>query len=297
MRALALLAVVCAGSSAHGYVQTLSKNGNPLHWPTSCVVIQPDARGDRSGDSVDLATIDATLSSAVGNWNGSMAVCTFMRLGVVKAYQALEAVSDGRSAVVFRSTFWGKGEVAYDADVIALTTVWFITNAGRTDGQITDADIELNAIGYSFTTHAATDTARDGTALADLENTLTHELGHVLGLGHTCWDHVLPEPPLDNLGKPAPDCDLMASLPAAVRDATMYPYAAPSSTSQRSLTPDDVAGVCDSYPSSSTPTACYSDVVSRGCDVMPAPAPRSLWPLALPPLGWLAWRLCRRGKV
>jgi hypothetical protein len=281
VRSLAL-ALLLVALPAHAYVQTRTASGTAVHWEQSCVVVQPDARGDAAdSDVLDIGDINAALTAAVGHWNSADASCSFMRLGVVPAYQELAVVSDSRPAVVFTSENW-----SHDPSIIALTTVWFADRPGAaTDGLIADADIELNAEGYSFTTDVSTTQPRTGTQIADLENTLTHELGHVQGLAHTCWDHVLATAPLDNNGNPAPDCDEGDSLPAVVLDATMYPYATPGSMSMRTISPDDSSGICDNYPSTGTPSACYGDITTRGCSVAPrAPESRAVWLLFLAPL-------------
>ena len=76
---------------------------------------------------------------------------------------------------------------------IAMTTITYV----HATGEILDADIELNDQDFRFT---SCDPEEDAacTPHYDLKNTMTHELGHVLGLAH---------PTLNG---------------AAVREATMY---------------------------------------------------------------------------
>jgi hypothetical protein len=269
-----LLAAACALQpvrSAQAYVSTRTNSGTAVRWPTRCIVIAPDARGDISSDDIDANAIDATLARATENWNARMKGCSFMQLGVVPATRALEAVSDGRPALVFRSDVWGRGDKMYDPSAIGVTTVWFADRPGDpADGQITDADIELNAVNYSFTNQPATAQARVGTKVADLENTLTHELGHVMGLAHTCWDHKTDTPPPDETGAPAPDCNA-TNLPPKVTMATMFPYADERAVNMRVVGDDDLKGVCDTYPMNDTPPACYAFIVESGGCAMPQP--------------------------
>ncbi|HEU4383895.1 MAG TPA: matrixin family metalloprotease [Anaeromyxobacteraceae bacterium] len=124
-----------------------------------------------------------------------------------------------------------------DSRVIALTTVSY--DAGT--GEIVDADMELNAWGGSgpsppgfyFTCldpPAATCGApgQSGCISVDVRNVVTHEAGHVLGLGHS-----------------------------EVSAATMYPSALSGETAKRTLDPDDVAGLCAIYPSGQPTNVCY----------------------------------------
>jgi hypothetical protein len=262
--------VLLSLTPAHAYVRSVNSNGTQVRWPTSCIVMSPDARGDQSSDDIDIAAFEDALGRAVGNWNARISSCSFMKLGVTNASIALEAVADGRPAVVFRSDMWGKNGMMYDDAAIGLTTVWSADRDGDiTDGQISDADIELNAVNFSFSTTPGSGTARNGTKLEDLENTLTHELGHVLGLAHTCWDHKtrvhdMVIQPVDNTGALIPDCS-SGTLPDLVTKATMYPFSPPDSTAMRNLSDDDVRGVCDVYPSTDTATACYGYIEGRGC--------------------------------
>ena len=68
---------------------------------------------------------------------------------------------------------------------LAITT----TSYDRTTGRITDADIELNTPGFIFSTVDAPPCVSPnfnvGCVASDVQNTVTHEVGHVLGLGHS----------------------------------------------------------------------------------------------------------------
>src|SRR6266545_4061144 len=76
------------------------------------------------------------------------------------------------------------------------------------NGTLLDADIELNALDFKI----AVDHQSLGPAQlceSDLANTFTHEIGHLMGLDHTCWngsDARLN----DDLGDPLPLCSMSA---------------------------------------------------------------------------------------
>ena len=69
-----------------------------------------------------------------------------------------------------------------------MTTVSFLNKPTEPDldGQIVDTDIDLNAVGYRFVDGSKPLSTGDRRSPVDLWNVLTHELGHVMGLDHTC---------------------------------------------------------------------------------------------------------------
>jgi len=69
--------------------------------------------------------------------------------------------------------------------------------------------------------------------MVDLENVMTHELGHYLGLAHS-----------------------------TVLDATMFASAEAGETIKRDLDPDDIEGLCTIYPAGSPGGVC--DFTPRG---------------------------------
>ena len=116
------------------------------------------------------------------------------------------------------------------SNIIAVTT----TSFDNTTGEILDADIELNGARFVFTTVDSPPCASPpppGTVdcvATDIENTVTHEAGHFIGLAHS------PDP-----------------------SATMFASEALGETTKRVLSSDDVAGVCAIYPKGTpVPEAC-----------------------------------------
>lgn len=108
----------------------------------------------------------------------------------------------------------------HDDAVIATTT----TTSNRYTGQISDSDIELNNSSprFNFTANdgpPCADPNQSGCVRTDIQNTVTHEAGHSLGLDHTL-----------------------------AFDATMFATAEPGETSKRQLHPDDIQAICSIYP-------------------------------------------------
>lgn len=108
----------------------------------------------------------------------------------------------------------------HDPRAYALTTVHFSTLTGELLG----ADLELNEEHWSF---AACPPAGCVDGRVDLENVVTHEVGHFFGLAHTPDD----------------------------ADATMWACSAAGDVHMRDLEEDDIAGIC----------ALYGARVTGGC--------------------------------
>jgi hypothetical protein len=264
--ALVFSSVLAITGPARAYVRiTTERGGSPVLWLHSCISVRADGRGSID---VPLPQVDAALARAANNWTSRTSSCSFLQLVPLEAGPKADVAIDGQPTIVFRDEAWRRpgASMEHDPSSIGLTSVFYVDTPGaRADGTILDADIELNGVYFTFTTTPMTATPRPGTTIADLENTLTHELGHVQGLAHTCWDHVRDAPPLDDQGQMIPDCN--GPVPDAIRMTTMFPYASmPGETSKRHLSDDDVRGICEIYPASAPPPACYG-LVEGGCAV------------------------------
>jgi len=137
-------------------------------------------------------------------------------------------------------------------------------SASTSTGLIKDADIEVNAFNFRWADLVMhPDLAAPGMTVHDQQNALTHEMGHLIGLDHTCY--LQPPAPLDNNGNPIPYC---ADAPPEVLATTMFPSANPGDIDKRTLAPDDQQAVCDIYPAAMDPMNCapVSQIEPTGCN-------------------------------
>lgn len=192
--------------------------GIPVRWRRACFgwSIQEDA-----SRQVDLATAEALMAQAFAAWtdascaSGGAPSIGSVNLGPVACDAQEYNIEEGNAnAVIFRDEEW---PYAGQGNTLALTTVTYNLD----DGEIYDADLEVNA------NASVTLTTGDTDVQYDLLSILTHEAGHMLGVAHS-----------------------------DVPGATMNVEYLPGDTSLRDLHPDDVAAICDHYPPENDPGAC-----------------------------------------
>lgn len=202
------------------------------------------------------------ISASFATWNAQALVCGNFTLpekprtfGRDIAYDP--AASDNQNLVLFRSTrcaerttpsdsCWGNADCnnkfdcwQYGSSTIALTT----TTYDRTTGQIYDADLELNDWGFTFTTvdspPCIAPALSQSCVATDVENTVTHEVGHMLGLDHPTGS-------------------------ALCGESTMHASAPLGETQKRTLDEGSKRFVCDVYPKGKPSRDCIIESVSTG---------------------------------
>lgn len=199
-------------------------SGAPLFWASRCLTISVQADGAPKA-GIDYADALASVERAFAAWSGAdcgqgeRPSLDVIVEGPVEC-KASEYSKDHRNAniVWFRDESW-----PYEGadDALGLTRVRF--DLSEVPGELWDADIEVNAVTEPLSIGAPVE------GHVDLDSLLTHEAGHVLGLGHTL--------------------DI---------EATMIAGYVTGSDSLRTLGRDDVKGVCAVYPPAraTTSTSC-----------------------------------------
>lgn len=143
-----------------------------------------------------------------------------------------------------RDPCWSAGTCAntYNCWDFSLNTIAVTTTTYRPDtGEILDSDIEFNEAIFLFTTVDSPRCEQGKESVScvatDIQNTATHEVGHLIGLDHT-------------------------NTPES-QQATMLARAALGDTFMRSLAQDDIDGVCHMYPAGEPTRVC---VMQQGLD-------------------------------
>jgi hypothetical protein len=244
---------------ASAYVRTRTTAGVATAWKSPCVTMK-FALGAFPAHLDAAAYLEAAQAGG-GAWtqaslDGSNR-CSNVILGVESTPEVGGPVgNDGENRIIFRQTEWCRepaptnGDArCYDQNALAITTVFQLKNSG----EIVDTDIEVNGVNFTWVDFVGQPDVGSYQS-HDFQGAITHELGHVLGLEHTCYipaylkDGTPVPRPVDNTGNPIPNCG--AENPPSITEATMYVSVSSPSTEVglRSLSSDDVQGVCDIYP-------------------------------------------------
>jgi uncharacterized protein (TIGR03382 family) len=233
-----------------------TKAGHDLYWESGCIFVTVDSDGTKeiAGDD-EFPIVDASIQT----WNTDCASCSYMQVkNQGKSAQPMEVGNDGINLIKFRDSSWCRPAVdddparCYPDAAAGITSAVYIDDGSNSrDGAIVDADIEINGVDFAISVNGTT--LGTQSCDAELQNTLTHEVGHLHGLAHTCQT---PNDPAntDNLGNPVPLCG--GTLPTTITEATMYPFQDCGETKKETLETDDISGICDTYPTAMDPGTC-----------------------------------------
>ena len=190
------LVAILASGEARAFVRSTTGN-SPFFWKESCVpvTIYLNRFDMMSGMSMDQ--IVKSVTAAAHSWSADAVTCDdgsspFLEIvpTLAPATAAPPAVAwDAKNSIIFRTEMWSKSGVsghAYAFEALAVTTV-----TARADGHIVDADMEINGVNQSWMNLdpgvSLPFDRGDTRQIFDLQNALTHEFGHFIGLDHTCF--------------------------------------------------------------------------------------------------------------
>jgi hypothetical protein len=251
------------------YVRYRSKTGCAYSWHTRHLTFKGFPKGMLDLHESQIANAMIQSANSWSQVNPELASCTDLRISVTM--RALSdtppaAAYDHQNNVTFRDKDWGPEPSdtrnCKDPFALAITAVF-----AHTSGEIVDTDIEVNTKNFPWG-DLITDPAVGGRQ--DLQNALTHEMGHVVGFDHTCYLDPGKSGARDHNGDLIPYC-MDQDLPPSARMATMFASANPGDVSKRTLEADDLAAVCHSYPvGQPDPELCFrSDDAAGGCALAP----------------------------
>jgi hypothetical protein len=200
----ALAAATIWAPKAHAYTVKQTSTGSTVRWFTPSVSMHIDPSMQSYFKTLPVQQI---IGDAAGAWHGLSGVPDLL-------------LNDGEPGPAgFQTGRGDKGNGVYlvenwelQENALAVTVATFETNSGK----IVDADILVNPNHPLVLLPDGPDARAEG---FDLRGVLTHEMGHVLGLGEAY----------------------------GVNAATMFPSVAPGETHQRDIDVDDAQGVEEAY--------------------------------------------------
>ena len=194
---------LATATPAAAYELKLTSDGHPVRWVEGTVRYAVDVRGAR--DLPLPAAVDA-VDRAFAAWRDAPGVAIGFVNDGVREGLAL-GFDEGEGAVNENAVLWSRDQWGYGEEALAVT----VTLYKRSSGQLIDADIYINEAHYGWGVGREAET--------DLQNALTHEVGHFIGLAHS-----------------------------DVPEATMYASSPPGEIEKRTLHADDLDGASFLYP-------------------------------------------------
>lgn len=251
---LLALAVLLAATAAVAYVQDRSpRTGAALRWKGGVLTLTLA----RTSPSQDLreSEVRQAVAAALAVWDRRNNPCSSVELRLAAGTTDNEVVEDGISSISFREERWSRnsavGDLArYPANMVALTSLYAKPRSGKpTVAEIAEADIELNAVDFRFSTDGRA-AQNPASRTRDLKTVLVHEIGHILGLGHNCAMVESERKSVDHLGHRIPLCRAAGT---SLRGAAMFPVESLATAPiLRALSADDRKALCALHPVSAS---------------------------------------------
>lgn len=173
--AYVLLATWSSRASAYRQLADLDEYDQkaPLVWGASAFgLLLSDSDGP-----ISLEAVADALRTGTAAWSGQS--CSSLSVEFLGLTGAVASPGDGVNTVAWVSRGWD--ELGFDGDQAAITDVQVEKTSAEGPWRIVEADIYLNGEHSRWDSVA---NAAEGAAL--LTTTVTHELGHALGLLHPC---------------------------------------------------------------------------------------------------------------
>ena len=271
--------------------QSCLTEGKPLFWASSCVQVYVQKNGSPAL-GIGFSTFKESVSRAFSAWLSADCGGAAPSIDVqVLGPITCDVAEYNATQKNANIVLFRDDQWPYVGGEDALAFTHLLFNADT--GELWDTDLEINSFEYDFSTG-------DPVTGNDLDSMLTHEAGHLLGLAHTLS-----------------------------KDATMYAQYKEGTDTLRTLSPDDVNGICAAYapdrvtsrtscsprhgfsdacgaeqlPNSGTnegtdqqpgPSGDDSNPTSKGCTVGNGPSPIGPWPPVISGLALLG--VCARRR-
>lgn len=287
LASVAVVALALGASSPYvrSKVDSTDPHSHCLYWPAGTVTYSQSQAGNPATGGNEFGAISRSFQSwqSIMDQCGNLTLTEGQRLPDRTIGFDAKNLANNVNIILFREkscagvapssdACWQDGSCnnkydcwGYSDSTIALTTTTYDTHTGR----LYDADVEFNAGHFYFTTvDSPVCTSQPYTqscAAFDVQNTMTHEAGHFIGLDHTDYP-----------------------------GSTMNPTAPLGEISKRTIDSGSRQFVCDAYPKGNA---------SQDCVVLPlvkelTPLSRGCAAGGLAPIAWagaaLAGLLARR---
>lgn len=207
--------LACADARAYQRAEVDGVKGRYLYWEERAISYTVNDKGCKD---VSMAETLGAIKRSFFAWASPS--CT----DIYFTYEGLDPAEltnlllqqdqkpDAKNLIIWRNTWPPPGvtDAMITKEMPAVTTVIYNTDTGV----IVDADIDINGHNFFWTT--SDDPSK---AATDIQNILTHEIGHLLGLGHS-----------------------------AEKEASMFESTHQGELKKQSLHADDELGLCTVYP-------------------------------------------------